>query len=135
MSKIRQSIVGLVARMLFVRDLVILESEFSDKTEAKVKKAPVTMDPAFWENEKKAQPPILPTEHRVYSNKIKQSTKVSRNLKGTRKYSFWTADDDMYLLNHWNDSVDSMMRVLGRTAPAIHTRRCLLKKAGKVKKS
>jgi len=135
MSKIRQSIVGLVARMLFVRDLVILDSEFSDKTETVVKKAPVTMDPAFWENEEKEFWENEGGElKKAVKKRINQSTKVSRDLKGTRKYAYWTADDDQYLLNHWNDSTDSMMRVLGRTAPSIHTRRCILKKAGKVKK-
>jgi hypothetical protein len=112
--------------MLLVRDLVVLDSEFSDKTEAVVKKAPVTMNPEFWENEEGRKA-------KKKGSMIPKSTKVSRNLKDTRKYAYWTADDDQYLLSHWNDSTDSMMRVLGRTAPSIHTRRCKLKAAGKVK--
>ena len=119
--------------MLFVRDLVILDSEFSDKTETVVKKAPVTMSPEFWENATPEEIRVKRIDAMANPKKIKQSTKVSRNLKGTRSYAFWRAEDDQYLIDHWDDSIDSMQRVLGRTAAAIHTRRCVLKKAGKVK--
>ena len=119
--------------MLFVRDLVILDSEFSDKTETVVKKAPVTMDPAFWENATPEEIMVKRIQAMANPKKIKQSTKVSRDLKGTRTYARWCSADDQYLIDHWDDSIDSMQRVLGRTAASIHTHRCVLKKAGKVK--
>ena len=47
--------------------------------------------------------------------------------KQENKYRFWTGEDDQYLLNHWNDSIESLSLVLDRTVGSITSRRHRIK--------